>query len=158
LVDGGADVNCYCLKDRKGKKIKSGPLDIAELHKLTDIAEYLKSKGAKRFNNDMIISIEELEAITFPAGEYCVPVVYKTDKTSSISYSCLYVNVTTTKNQTYKEIVNAARNYIKSEFKLNKGNVEQETLVLERNCQNCKKIIEAKYVLSDFQVLYTTLK
>ncbi len=98
---------------------------------------------------------------SYAAGTYCVPMVMqKVNKgiNYSISYACIYAQVTTTSQHTRDEIVSAAKQVKLKEYgsKMN-GYSDYDIMFFEKTCNDCKDLINAKYSLSDFQVTFTTL-
>lgn len=104
----------------------------------------------------------KVTAKSYAAGTYCVPMVLQKVSTGinySISYACIYAQVTTTSQHTRDEIVSAAKQVKLKEYgsKMN-GYSDYDIMFFEKTCNDCKEMINAKYLLSDFQVIFTTLQ
>ncbi len=98
---------------------------------------------------------------SYPAGTYCVPMVMQKVSAGinlSVSYACVYVQVTTSSLHTRDEIVEAAKQVRLKEYgaKMN-GYNDYDVMFFNRTCNDCKDLVNAKYLLSDFQVTFTTL-
>lgn len=98
---------------------------------------------------------------SYPAGVYCVPMLMQKVSTGlalSVSYACIYVQVTTNSPHTRDEIVTAAKQVRLKEYstRLN-GYNDYEMMFFEKACNDCKDMVNVKYSLSDFQVTFTTL-
>ncbi len=99
--------------------------------------------------------------ISYPAGVYCIPIVMRKESTGigySVSYACIYVQVTTNSPHNRDEIIIAAKQVILKEYstKLN-GYNDYDVMFFDKSCTECKDLVNAKYLLSDFQVTFTTL-
>ncbi len=98
---------------------------------------------------------------SYPAGTYCVPLVMQKVSSGinlSVSYACIYVQVNTESPHTRDEIVAAAKQVRLKEYgdKMN-GYNDYDVMFFNRTCNDCKDLVNAKYLLSDFQVTFTTL-
>ena len=144
LLEHGADANI--MKMAGNKKVNAHYM--AVINNYTDIAELLKGKTS---NITAAADEDKVSGIV-----HCVAFVMQKASSGfgskSISYACMYIEVESNKTSK-KDIINAARNHLIKEYGNNNGyNKEVEVFYFDKKCVDCKKIIDAKYQLSDFQI------